>query len=145
MKNEHIVGGVAGLVIGLVIAGFFAGQAVNSNNTSLMRMMNINSEKVSQRNASDHSMMSMDNMTEQLKDKNGDEYDKAFIEMMISHHEGAVAMAELSATNAKHDEIKQLSQAISTAQQKEIIEMKQWQKDWNYSSDEMMNMMHGNN
>jgi uncharacterized protein (DUF305 family) len=63
--------------------------------------------------------------------------------MMISHHEGAIDMALLSPTRAQHAEIKTLSEAIISAQTKEITEMKQWQKDWGYSEDEMMEMMHG--
>ena len=80
------------------------------------------------------STMSMDDMTADLKGKTGDEFDKAFIASMIVHHEGAVEMAKLSAENAKHDEIKTLSENIITAQEKEIAEMKQWQADWGYSS-----------
>jgi uncharacterized protein (DUF305 family) len=76
--------------------------------------------------------MSMEDMAGSLKNKTGDEFDEAFITNMIIHHEGAVAMAKLSATNAKHDEIKQLSKNIITAQEKEIAEMKQWQSDWHY-------------
>jgi hypothetical protein len=53
---------------------------------------------------------------------------------MTVHHEGAVEMAKLSANNAKHEEIKNLSQAIISAQEKEIAEMKQWQADWGYDS-----------
>ncbi len=87
--------------------------------------------------------MSMMDMNKQLEGLSGDAYDKAFIEMMITHHEGAVDMAKLSAGRAKHDEIKQLSQAIIAAQDKEIVEMKQWQQDWGYSSSEMNRMMHG--
>lgn len=83
------------------------------------------------------SSMSMDDMTTELKDKTGDEFDKSFIESMIAHHEGAVDMAELSANNAKHDEIKTLSNDIITAQEKEIATMKQWQMDWGYSSTPM--------
>lgn len=78
--------------------------------------------------------MSMEDMSADLRDKTGDEYDKAFIASMIAHHEGAVEMAQLSARNAKHDEIKQLSSAIISAQQKEITQMKQWQMDWGYSA-----------
>jgi len=80
------------------------------------------------------SSTSMSDMTSELKDKTGDEYDKAFIANMIAHHEGAVEMAKMSADNAKHDEIKQLSEAIISAQEKEIAEMKQWQTAWGYSS-----------
>lgn len=78
--------------------------------------------------------MSMDDMTADLKDKAGDEFDKAFIASMIAHHEGAVEMAKLSAKNAKHEEIKSLSNDIIAAQEKEITEMKQWQMDWGYTS-----------
>lgn len=80
------------------------------------------------------SSMSMDDMTADLTDKTGDDFDKAFITSMIAHHEGAVEMAKLSAKNAKHDEIKALSTNIISAQEKEISEMKQWQKNWGYSS-----------
>lgn len=62
----------------------------------------------------------------------GDAYDKAFINGMITHHEGAVDMAELALTNAKRQEIKNLAQDIITAQNKEINDMKMWQKQWGY-------------
>ena len=83
-------------------------------------------------------------MSEQLENLSGDDFDKAFIEMMIAHHQGAIDMAELSPDRAKHDEVKKLSEDIISAQQKEIADMKQWQEDWGYSSDDMMQMMHGN-
>lgn len=76
--------------------------------------------------------MSMDDMTAELKNKTGDEFDKAFITSMIAHHEGAVKMAKLSEKNAKHEEIKNLSNDIIAAQEKEISEMKQWRMDWGY-------------
>jgi len=77
--------------------------------------------------------MSMNQMTESLKGKQGDAFDEAFIASMIEHHEGAVAMAELAEGNARHDEVKKMSIGIITAQEKEINEMKQWQMDWGYS------------
>ena len=143
MKKESIMVGVIGLVVGVVVAGFAAGQAVNTDNTGMMRMMGMRTSDTTQQTAANHDTMSMADMTEQLKDKSGDEFDKAFIEMMISHHEGAVDMAQLIPSRAKHDEIKQLGEAIIAAQTKEIADMTQWQKDWGYSSDEMMNTMHG--
>lgn len=81
--------------------------------------------------------MTMTHMVNSLKDKTGDDYDKAFIEEMIMHHQSAVNMANLSADRAKHDEIKQLSNDIIDAQEKEINQMKQWQMDWGYSSGSM--------
>ena len=79
------------------------------------------------------SNMSMRDMASGLEGKSGDDFDKAFIKGMIIHHEGAVAMAKLSAQNAKHDEIRQLSTDIISAQEKEITQMKQWQSAWGYA------------
>jgi len=52
-------------------------------------------------------------------------------------------MALLSETRAKHDEVKELSEAIITAQENEIKDMQQWQTDWGYGSNEASQMMHG--
>ncbi len=82
-------------------------------------------------------------MTDKLKGLTGDEFDKAFISEMMDHHQGAIDVAKLTATNAKHDEVKALGQSIITAQEKEISEMKQWQMDWGYSSSTMDHSMHG--
>jgi uncharacterized protein (DUF305 family) len=72
----------------------------------------------------------MSGMNAALKGKTGDEFDRAFISEMIVHHQGAVEMAQLALTNAKHQEIKTLAQAIIAAQNKEIADMKTWQKNW---------------
>lgn len=143
MNKENTMYGIIGLLLGVVIAVFVAGQAANNNNFGMMRMMGVDTSHT-QEAATNHSTMSMADMSKQLEGLTVDNYDKAFIEMMISHHEGAVDMAKLSDTRAKHDEVKQLSKEIIVAQEKEITEMKQWQKDWGYSADEMMNMMHSN-
>lgn len=143
MKKDSIMVGVIGLLIGVIVTGFAAGQAVNNNNTGMMRMMGMDTNSSQQTTATSHSTMSMADMTEELKNKTGDDFDKAFVEMMISHHEGAVDMAELIPSRAKHDEVKKLGEAIIAAQTKEIADMKQWQKDWGYSADETMQMMHG--
>jgi uncharacterized protein (DUF305 family) len=72
----------------------------------------------------------MTSMNAELKGKTGDAFDQAFLSEMIVHHQGAVEMAQLALTNAKHQEIKDLASAIITAQNKEIAEMKAWQKSW---------------
>lgn len=72
----------------------------------------------------------MDSMMAGLAGKTGDEFDKAFLSEMIMHHEGAVVMAEAALQNAKHPEIKQMAEAIITAQTSEINQMKNWQQSW---------------
>ena len=84
----------------------------------------------------DHSTMGMSGhmqmMSDELKDLTGDAFDKAFLTSMIAHHQSAIDMASPGQTNAAHEEVKQLTSAIVTAQSKEIMQMKQWQKDWGY-------------
>ncbi len=72
----------------------------------------------------------MNVMNAELKGKTGDTFDQAFISGMIVHHQGAVEMAQLALVNAKHQEIKNLAREILLAQNKEIADMKMWQKGW---------------
>jgi uncharacterized protein (DUF305 family) len=72
----------------------------------------------------------MHDMNASLIGKSGEEFDKVFISEMVVHHEGAVQMAQLALTSAKHQEIKDLAQNIITAQNKEIAEMKSWAESW---------------
>lgn len=82
----------------------------------------------------EHSMEGMSDMNEALKGLSGDAFDKKFLELMIEHHQGAIDMAKPAATNAAHQEVKDLAQSIIDAQTKEIAEMRQWQQQWGYSS-----------
>lgn len=72
----------------------------------------------------------MDDMMSGLDGKTGDVFDKAFLSEMIMHHQGAVQMAEAALKNAKHQEIKDMANAIITAQTSEIKQMQDWQKVW---------------
>src|SRR3989344_140893 len=135
MKKESLLYGIIGLLAGILIAGTGAVLAVNNDNHPMMSMMGMDTAHSHESSIDSHSEMSMNEMTDQLKQKSGDDFDKAFVEMMIAHHEGAVDMAELIPSRAKHNEIKTLGEAIITAQTKEISDMKQWQKNWGYSSD----------
>ena len=95
----------------------------------------------------DHSAMGMMDtnagMMNELNGKTGEAFDKAFLEQMIMHHQSAINMAVTGKTNAQHQEVKDLTAAIVTAQTKEIKQMKQWQTDWGYSSSDANNSMQG--
>lgn len=77
--------------------------------------------------------MSMNDMSAMLEGKTGDDFDKAFLEGMIPHHEGAIEMATAALRDAKHAEIRDMANAIITAQQREIDQMKQWMRSWGYA------------
>jgi len=66
-------------------------------------------------------MMSRDQMR-QMMGANVD-FDRMFLQMMIPHHEAAIAMAQQALTQAEHPEIKTLAQNIITTQRAEITEM----------------------
>ena len=116
-KNTGILIAIVTLLVGLGI-GYQTGQ----QNTQGDHMMG-NGETMSMSDM----MISMNAV---LKVKTGDVFDQAFLSEMIVHHQGAVEMAQLALTNAKHQEIKRLANEIIAAQNTEIAEMKVWQKNW---------------
>jgi uncharacterized protein (DUF305 family) len=79
----------------------------------------------------DHGSMGMGSggMARQMVMKNGKYSDKAFIDAMVPHHQGAIAMARVALENAKHNEIKELSRNIVSTQQSEIEELKSIKKE----------------
>lgn len=58
------------------------------------------------------------------------EFDLMFIDMMILHHQGAVAMAEVAIERGEHPEIVALAEEIITAQQEEITQLQSWRDAW---------------
>ncbi|WP_405093251.1 DUF305 domain-containing protein [Micromonospora sp. NBC_01392] len=56
--------------------------------------------------------------------------DVMFAQMMIPHHQQAVAMADLAATRAADPQVKQLAAQIKDAQAPEIATMSGWLRAW---------------
>jgi uncharacterized protein (DUF305 family) len=57
-------------------------------------------------------------------------FDLGFIDSMIPHHEGAIAMAQQALEQAEQPEIKALAQEIIDAQQAEIQQLQEWRAAW---------------
>ncbi len=68
-------------------------------------------------------MMSDDDMAS-LEGLTGPAFDEAFIEMMIRHHEGAISMANTVLSDSADPNVRSMAEAIITAQQDEIDEMR---------------------
>lgn len=120
MNKEAITYGIGGLILGGLLT-FFVTSSIDTTSRG---------------------ELSMSDMTAVLKGKSGDEFDRAFIETMKEHHKGAIDMASLISTRAKHNEIKELGQEIIVAQTKEVNQMEQWAKDWGYGETDGDRMMH---
>jgi uncharacterized protein (DUF305 family) len=78
-----------------------------------------------------HGSMSMGSggMAKRMVVENGKYSDKAFVDAMIPHHHGAIAMASVALENAEHEEIRELSRNIVSTQQAEIGELKAIKKE----------------
>lgn len=130
MNKQTLLGIVAGLVIGafgmLAFNEAFSPDTMQTNNNDMQTI----------------SMGGHDESMAKLQDLKGDEFDKVFIEEMIVHHQGAIDMARLIETNAKHEEIKTLGKAIISAQSSEIDMMQTWQADWGYKETPASHMLH---
>lgn len=79
--------------------------------------------------SSSHSGMNMgdgmmtDSEMNQLGDATGVSFDRMWLQMMIKHHEGAIATATTELKNGTNADAKQLAQSIITSQKAEITRM----------------------
>ena len=84
-------------------------------------------ESTADMQAMDHGNMEMSSSSmdaSELVMENGTYSDERFIDAMVTHHQGAIDMAQVALDSAQHLEIRQLAQNIITDQQKEIDELK---------------------
>jgi uncharacterized protein (DUF305 family) len=57
-------------------------------------------------------------------------FDRAFIDAMVPHHQGAIRMARIELARGEDAELQALASAIIEAQSREIVAMNQWRVDW---------------
>jgi uncharacterized protein (DUF305 family) len=114
--NNKIVFGIGGIIIGLILAIFFT-SAVFPSRSGGFGMMGWRTNPTSNQGANGNTQVA-------------NNIDRHFIEQMIPHHDGAVAMAKLALEKSKRTEIRTLATAIIESQTKEIQDMGVWYKDW---------------
>jgi uncharacterized protein (DUF305 family) len=138
MKNKNNIIIVA-IVAVVAIAGVSI-YAISKNDNGMMDDNNMMSHNSSSQQSSAGTVDKNSSEYQMYSKLNGEDYDRMFLANMIAHHQGAVDMANLALTNAKHQEIKDMANAIIAAQTKEIGDMQSWQQAWGYpaSSGSMM-------
>jgi uncharacterized protein (DUF305 family) len=72
--------------------------------------------------------MGVDHDPAELRD--AQDFDCAFIEMMIPHHEGAIRMARAELDSGIHAELRRMSENIIDAQGYEIRQMRRFDRRW---------------
>lgn len=128
MDKKNILIACGGIVAGIIIGALL----VRSGACPMMNKLSGHGGKNCTMMGQGHGNMSdmMSDMVEGLEGKRGDAFDKAFIDEMVIHHEGAVAMAEEVLEHSSRPELLKLANEIISAQTKEIEQMKAWKTQW---------------
>jgi uncharacterized protein (DUF305 family) len=74
-------------------------------------------------------MMSEAQMRQLMATKN-QEFDLAFVDLMTTHHQGAIDMATTELRDGSLPQVKRLAQQIIDTQQAEIDQFTVWQQEW---------------
>ncbi|GAA1408815.1 DUF305 domain-containing protein [Catellatospora coxensis] len=61
----------------------------------------------------------------QMQNMTGEQFDQMFLQLMIAHHEGAVAMAKAEIAGGANPAVKQLAEKIQSSQNAQIEQMRQ--------------------
>ena len=112
---NHVVTSLIVFIVGGAI-GYFVGTA--------------NSAPVAQDTHGGKMEGAMHGMMSGLEGKTGEDFDHAFLDEMIVHHEGAVQMAKQLLNQTTRPELQKLGNDIITAQVREIEMMKGWMNEW---------------
>jgi uncharacterized protein (DUF305 family) len=72
--------------------------------------------------------MGMDMDMDELEDAKP--FDKAFIDMMITHHQGAIRMARAELAKGSNAQLRSIARVIVSAQKREITDLNRWRKQW---------------
>lgn len=76
----------------------------------------------------------MQKMMSALQSAQGNDFDLAFTESMVKHHQSAIMMAQDALSKASSDEIKGLAKKIVSAQKKEQATLRRWHRQWEKGS-----------
>jgi uncharacterized protein (DUF305 family) len=86
----------------------------------------------SARGAADHSLefQQMQASMAELAQQSGQDFEVAYINRIIPHHQAAIAMAQMVLSSAPHQDVRMAAAQIIQDQQREINELTQWLATW---------------
>lgn len=131
MNQKIVIGSLVGLLVGLGGGYYFASAKQPIAMPAMQHEMEMD-ETVARDGAMMHAM---DEMSLELRGKEGEDYEKAFLDGMIVHHLGAIDMAKELLTQTDRPELVEMANAIIEVQADEIEMMKAWRTEW-FGSDQ---------
>jgi uncharacterized protein (DUF305 family) len=66
----------------------------------------------------------------ELAQKSGADFEVAYINMLVAHHQGALEMAQMVVNDAPHQEVRDAAAQILQEQQREIDDLTRWLNNW---------------
>ena len=131
-KNTNNLYTLVGFLLGVLfmVAFVFFYGVLGKDRTCCGKGMHRMSDGTMMRNIGMDMDSMMQGMMSSISDKEGKDFDKAFLSEMIIHHQGAVAMAELVLEKSSNEDLRKLANDIISAQNQEIEMMQNWQKAW---------------
>ncbi len=127
MNTNTILVGIIALAIGIMGTNIYHS---NNNSKGGMHMMPDGTMMGNGKKDMTMDSMMMD-MVANMKGKSGKELEKVFLTDMIPHHQGAVDMAKLLLQDKSvRTELVQFANAIISAQEGEISQMREWLKSY---------------
>lgn len=103
MKNKFLIYSLAGLLSSVAVSGFGLTDSIQAQSLPA---------------------------SENPQQSRSAQVDQYFIQMMIPHHQNAIAMADLALSRSQRPEVKKIAEAIKRDQTREIQEMRTWYKQW---------------
>lgn len=140
-NKGHLLTGLAGLILGGLLVWGIGGWAWRGDRDDFRRDQQIpqNMHQMSNGQMMRNGMMMQSNsmqgmmmdMTAGMQGKSGKDLEKAFLQEMVPHHQGAIDMAKmLLASTSTPENLRNFAQQIVDAQSKEITQMNEWLKSY---------------
>ncbi len=131
---KTIIVGVVALIIGAG-AGFGATKLLDKPTPQAVQSNTTKTQEDAQTALSSQILSS-------LREKKGNEFDKAFLNELMSHNQTAIEMASLAEERTERDEIKKWAKYVSDAQISDISQMKKWYLEWGFLKQDQENNPH---
>lgn len=122
-----LLAAIIGLFVGYVLGGQTMPQYQMMRDDAMYEEMGEHADEMMSDGAMQHAM---EEMSYGLRGKDGESYERAFLEMMIVHHIGAINMAEELLTKTNRPELVQMGNDIIRVQTEEVAMMRGWLSDW---------------